>query len=101
MEGSSNNDLAILSLIMAAFYFAGLYKIGIKAGLLWIVGTVLLFVFIWPLGVVAVLAIAGYGLLPSFRPLSDNHWLEDPDTQDCSRSQVALGLTGPRSSTSP
>jgi hypothetical protein len=68
MEGSGNNDLVILSLIMAGFYFAGLYKMGFKAGMLWVPGTVLLFAFMWPLGVVVVLAIAGHGLLPSFRP---------------------------------
>jgi hypothetical protein len=67
MEGSGNNDLVILGLIMAAFYFAGLYKMGFAAGLLWLVATVLLFAFIWPLGVVVVLAVAGYGLLPTFR----------------------------------
>jgi hypothetical protein len=52
MEGSGNNDLVILSLIMAGFYFAGLYKMGFKAGMLWVPGTVLLFAFMWPLGVV-------------------------------------------------
>ena len=63
---SGNNDLAILSLIMLGFYFAGLYKTGFFGGLLSLVCTVLLFTFIWPLGVVIVLAIACYGLFPSF-----------------------------------
>jgi hypothetical protein len=68
MAGSGNNDLLILSLIMAGFYFAGLYKMGLAAGLSCFVSTVLLFAYIWPLGVVVVLAIAGHGLLPRRQP---------------------------------
>jgi hypothetical protein len=65
---SANNDLAILSLIIVGFYFVGLYKMGLFAGLFLLVCTVLLFAFIWPFGVVVLIAIASYGLFPSFRP---------------------------------
>jgi hypothetical protein len=58
--------LLLLGLIAVAFYIAGLYKMGVAAGLFAFISTVLSFVFIWPIGIVVSLAIAGYGLLPRF-----------------------------------
>jgi hypothetical protein len=58
--------LLLLGLIVIAFYIVGLYKMGLAAGLLAFISTALSFVFIWPIGIVVLLAIAGYGLLPRF-----------------------------------
>jgi hypothetical protein len=66
VASGDNNSLLLLGLIAVAFYFAGLYKMGLAAGFFAFIITLLLSVFIWPIGVVVALAIAGYGLLPSF-----------------------------------
>jgi hypothetical protein len=66
VASGDNYSLLLLGLIAVAFYFAGLYKMGLAAGFFTLISTLLLFVFFWPVGVVAALAIAGYGLLPSF-----------------------------------
>jgi hypothetical protein len=66
MASGDNNSLLLLGLISVAFYFAGLYKMGLAAGFFAFISTLLLFVFIWPIGVMVALAIAGYGLLPRF-----------------------------------
>jgi hypothetical protein len=66
MSSGNNNSLLLLGLIAVAFYLAGLYKMGFAAGFFAFISTLLLFVFIWPIGIVVALAIAGYGLLPSF-----------------------------------
>jgi hypothetical protein len=63
--------LLLLGLIIVAFYFAGLYKMGFAAGWCAFISTLVSLVFIWPIGIVVSLAIAGYGLLPRFQTVAE------------------------------
>jgi hypothetical protein len=52
-----STGLSVLGPIAVAFYIAGLYKMGLAAGLFAFNGTLWSFVFFWPIGIVVLLAI--------------------------------------------
>lgn len=54
---------AVLLVLGVVMFFVGLGKMGFAAGLAWFIGLVLLAIVVWPLAIVAGLAIAAYGLL--------------------------------------